>query len=92
MFPVAVNFLSCHKNVENVILSSALQELLMHLETTSMFLNPFSFSQQLLQHCQVTFSGLTNLPVLCWNQLQMVQILLAVQHPNPKTFVQLNLN
>lgn len=56
------NFCPAHKNMENIILSSALQELLMYLETISMFLNSFSFSQQLLQHCQVTFSRLINLP------------------------------
>lgn len=38
-------FCPAHKNTENMILSSALQELLIYLETICMFLNAFSFSQ-----------------------------------------------
>lgn len=77
------------ESMENTIFSSALQELFVYLKIVCTFLKSYSFSwPQLLQH--VRSLRLSNLTVLCWNQLQLVHILLEVQHPNPKIFIQLN--
>lgn len=54
---------------------------------------PFFFIQltTTLPARQVSFSSLINLAVLYWNQLQLVQTLLEVQHPNPEIFLQLKM-
>lgn len=68
--------------------SSALQNLFIYLKTVQFFFTQLTTTPSARQ---VAFSRLINLAVLCWNPLQLFQILLEVQHLNPKIFLQLNL-